>query len=148
MADGYLIIDRRVLESAMKNPVAGAMAQILASAVELPLPGTPMPRSDHQSSSPAEGEASEAGKYRIGVGANEVTYSDLIDSKLDKAEFNQADAMRIVSAYATGLSERFKDSMRRSLDKDERFVRLRDRKGIWWQRVGGQPQAPSDPSTT
>lgn len=140
MSFEYIVVNKQELEAQIRQAVEAAVSSALhrvtenALTLKLPTPQSSGDRPTVVNTPEAASVGIPRGKYRIGTAAEESSYADVVYREMPKSVFSQEDACEIIEEFVVDLTERYKDSMRRSINNDDRFVRLDDRQGFWWAR--------------
>ena len=73
--------------------------------------------------------------YVIGRGENEFSYADVVARIVKVEEFDLDLAWDAIKDHVITDSVRARDSVRRSLINDDRFVKIEGRRGGWFRRI-------------
>ena len=76
----------------------------------------------------------EAGKYRI---TRRTTYADIVLREVPYEEFTAEEAWATIRPLIRQRTERGRESMRRSLENDARFERVRTSRGVLYRKLLG-----------
>ena len=130
-----LVISEDQLRSVVERAVMEAVDVIVRAAATLEVdlagssPATQMAVSEPQ-------PLVEGRVYRIGTKkGHEHSYADVIAKEYNEYEFAFKDAWAKVKDRMITNSPRARASARRSLDKDKRFARIHNRRGVWFRRM-------------
>ena len=133
-----LVISEEQLRSVVERAVTEAVNVIMQAATSMEVDlaeSTPATKMTALEPRPTV----EAGMYRIGSRPGEFSYAGVMAKEIDEYEFEFAVAWSHIENRIITTSTRARSSAIRSLDKDRRFTRIRDRSGVWFRRMDKTP---------